>query len=311
MLRNFLVCAILSASICCTTLADGKSTYDFLRNDMGARSGALGGGQVLFIDDPTTIFSNPAGLATLTRTKFSVGFLKHLMDVNAGYAGFGTEIEGLGYVGAGIVYTNYGEFKRTTENADVIGTFGAGEFAATVGYGNELRSDLRFGVNAKLIYSSLADVSSAGAAVDLGVQYVVTPDRLSVGASLLNLGTQLNPYVTTRESLPLDFKVGAALSPEHLPATVLLNFHKLNEQQDNIIERLRAFSLGIEFQPDPSVNVRVGYNNERRRELKLGSSTGLAGFSAGIGFMTGNYALDYAYSSYGQIGGLHRISITF
>jgi hypothetical protein len=58
-----------------------------------------------------------------------------------------------------------------------------------------------------------------------------------------------------------------------------------------------------------SVRARVGYNNEKRQELKIGTGAGLAGFSLGFGFLYQEYQFDYAFNSYGKVGGLHRISL--
>jgi hypothetical protein len=58
-----------------------------------------------------------------------------------------------------------------------------------------------------------------------------------------------------------------------------------------------------------SVQLRVGYNNKQRKDLKMGTSAKLAGFSMGGGIILKEYRIDYAFNSYGQIGGLHRISL--
>jgi len=305
--------AVLLAAMVATSplFSQGNSTYSFLRNDVGARAAALGGSFVTSTDDPNAIFYNPAGLGTLSSRKVSVGFFKHLLDVNSGSVSFGTEVPNLGFVGAGIVYINYGEFQRTGEEGQNLGTFSAGELALSAGYSGQLNPRLTYGASAKFIYSSIAETRSSAVALDLGVQHVAVPNRVVVGASLLNLGTQIDPYLITRESLPLDLKVGVSIYPEHLPATLMVDLHKLNEKQDNFGERLSQFSIGAEFTASPNVQIRMGYNNERRREFKIGQSSGLAGFSAGGGFSTGAYTVDYAFTSYGKIGSVHRISIGF
>ena len=290
--------------------ASGTSTFGFLRNDVGARAAALGGGFVTMTDDPNAIFYNPAGLGTLSGKRASFGFFKYLLDINSGYASYGTEIPNLGFVGIGAVYINYGEFDRTGEEGQNLGTFGAGEFAFSAGYGGALRPEINYGVNAKFIYSSIADYHSSGVALDFGLQYTAVPNRIILGACLLNLGTQLNPYINTREDLPLDLRIGASIYPEHLPAVILLSFSKLNERQDNLGQHLRAFSVGVEFTASPSVLLRFGYNNERRQDLKLGQGAGFAGLSAGFGILTGVYGIDYGYNSYGNVGDLHRVSLT-
>jgi hypothetical protein len=298
-------------TFCSLAAAGGKSTYDFLRNDVGARSAAMGGSFVAMTNDPNIIFYNPAGLGTVDGRKISVGFFKHLLDINAGYASVATEIPGLGHVGAGVVYTNYGEFKRTGEEGQDLGTFGAGEFALTAGYGGTLSPGLLYGANVTFIYSSIGEYNSSGAAVDLGVQYDAVPGRVRLAASILHLGTQFDPYGATNERLPLDVNIGAALTPEHLPATIMVHLHKLNEDYESVSDRFKAFSVGTEFTLSPNLFLRLGYNHERRQELKVGQSSGLAGFSIGGGIMTEMYGIDYAFNSYGTIGALHRISIAF
>jgi len=165
------------------------------------------------------------------------------------------------------------------------------------------------GANIKGIYSSIASARSTAVAVDLGVLYSIPSERITIGASILNLGTQINAYASAKESLPLDIKIGMTTQPEHLPVLLNLNFHKLNEAQDNFLQHLSAFTLGAEFLMSESVRFRVGYSNEKRKELKLGTGSGLAGFSLGLGILYQDYQFDYAFNSYGKTGGLHRISL--
>ncbi len=291
------------------TQTDG--TYNFLRNDVGARAAGLAGSLVSVSDDPTMIFYNPAGLASISKLRASFGFFKHLMDINSGYATIATQIPNLGAVGVGIVYINYGEFKQTGEEGQDLGTFGAGELALTLGYGGIIEEGLTYGANMKFIYSQIADARSSAMAVDLGLQYIAVPNRLTLGASVLNLGTQLSPYVNTREDLPLDVNIGFALYPEHLPAALLFGFHRLSDHADNFGDRLRNFTSGVEFTPGPNVHLRFGYDNARRQDLKIASSAGLAGISIGGGISTEMYSVDYTFSSLGSIGAIHRISVTF
>jgi hypothetical protein len=83
----------------------------------------------------------------------------------------------------------------------------------------------------------------------------------------------------------------------------------LNENTDSFGDRFRAFSVGGEFTLSKVIQFRFGYNNEQRKDLKIGTSSGLAGFSGGIGITVREYKVDYSLSSLGKIGNLHRISI--
>jgi hypothetical protein len=308
-MRQFLILFATLLVFHSAGLGNGKGTYSFLRNDVGARAAGLNGSFVSMTNDPNSIFYNPAALATITQPKGSVGFLKHLLDVNGGHLSYAHSLEGIGTIGGGIIFLDYGSFTETDESMNVLGTFGARDLAFVVGLGRSIDEVTSVGVNAKLIYSSIANTSSFAVALDAGVLYQIPAENITLGASILTLGTQVNAYQQTKESLPLDVKIGITKRPEHLPVLLNLNFHKLNESQDDFLQRFSSFSLGAEFLMSESVRLRVGYNNEQRKELKLGTSAGLAGISLGGGILFGDYVLDYAFNSYGKIGGLHRITL--
>lgn len=300
----FLICAGFDALFC-----QEQSTYAFLRNDVSARAAALQGSFVSMTNDPNVLFYNPAALTTIEKPTASIGFLKHLLDVNAGTFAFAQNVEGLGHIGIGLTYISYGSFTEYDEFFNNLGTFGATEMAFLGGIATNYDEATTLGVNLKGIYSSIANFRSSAVAFDLGVLYHIPSENITLGASILNIGRQLKSYAGTREPLPLDVKIGITKRPEHLPVLLNLNFHKLNEPQASFFERLGSFTFGAEFLMSESVRLRVGYNNEQRKELKVGTSAGLLGFSLGGGFLFDQYQLDYAFNSLGKIGALHRFSL--
>jgi hypothetical protein len=294
----------------CAAYASDNSTYEFLRSDVSARSAAMAGSFVSIQNDINTMFYNPAGLATIEQPQASFGFTKNLLDVNAGYAAYGQQYNDVGIFGVGINYVNYGSFDRTDDLQNVLGTFSAGEFAMLFGYGYTPEENLNIGVNAKFIYSSIADVHSTAVALDAGAIYSIPGlNPVTLGISISNLGTQLSSYYDTRESLPLDITIGGTIKPQHLPLLLSVNFHKLNEQQDSFIQRFKAFSVGGEFMLSKPLRFRFGFQNERRSDLKLGTTNGLAGFSLGGGLVLETLRFDYAYVSLGNIGSVNQITV--
>ncbi|MEK7748477.1 MAG: type IX secretion system protein PorQ [Bacteroidota bacterium] len=289
--------------------AQSAGTFAFLRNDVSARAAALNGSFVSMTNDPNAIFYNPASLTTIERPTGSIGFFKHLLDINAGNLSFAQYVDGLGSVGVGVTYISYGTFTEIDQFQNILGSFGASEFALVGGIATAYDEETTVGLNIKAIYSSIADYSSSALAFDLGVMHQIPAENITLGASILNIGRQLKTYAGVRESLPLDVKIGITKRPEHLPVLLNLNFHKLNESQESFFDRFSSFSFGAEFLMSESVRFRVGYNNEQRKELKLGTSAGMAGFSLGGGFLFDEYQLDYSFNSYGKIGSLHRISL--
>jgi hypothetical protein len=286
-----------------------NNTFDFLRNDASARAAAMGGSFLAVSNDPNSIFYNPSSITTIQQTQVSIGYFKHLLDINSGHLSYAQYFENFGFVGAGILYTNYGSFTERNEFGDNLGNFSANELALLVGYANKLTDDISYGANLKFIYSSIASYSSTAFAVDFGAQYTLVPERFEIAVSLVNLGSQIDPYINTRENLPTDLKIGCAVKPEHLPLLLNFSFNKLIEHQDDFILHFKAFSIGTEFSLTSNVQLRFGYNNEQRKDLKIGSSAGLAGFSIGGGFLYDMYKFDYAFSSMGKIGGLHRVTV--
>ena len=76
------------------------------------------------------------------------------------------------------------------------------------------------------------------------------------------------------------------------------------------MDRFRTFSFGTEFNLSKALRLRLGYDNSKRKDLKIGTTAGLAGFNIGLGALISGYNFDYAYSSLGPVGSLNRIGIT-
>ncbi len=291
------------------SFAQDTGTYAFLRTDVNARAAALNGSFVSMTADPNVLFYNPASLATISSPKVSLSYFKNLLDVNSGSLVFAQDVQGIGNIGVGINYVDYGTFTRTDQSQNDLGSFNASELALVAGYAIMLDEQSSVGGNIKYIHSSIAEYSSTALAVDLGYLYQMPSENITIGGSILNLGRQLTEYGSTRELLPLDVVIGITKRPEHLPVLLNLNFHKLNEQRARAFDRLSSFTFGAEFLMSESVRLRFGYNNEQHKDLTLGTTAGLAGFSLGAGFILNEYLIDYAFNSYGKIGGLHRISL--
>jgi hypothetical protein len=304
---------VIAASILVLLIAssaNGQNTFEFLKVDAGARAAALGGTFVSNHDDPNVIFYNPAGINSLNGSPISFSFVKHLLDINLASLSYSTEFEDIGRFAGAINYINYGTFTWADAVGNREGEFGAGEVAFIIGYANALDINFNYGINAKFIYSKIADRSATGLGFDIGLNYILPEEQLSFGFALLNAGTQLSSYYNTKEKLPLDIVIGISKKLEHLPLRLSLDFHELNEDRDDFIERFKTFSIGAEFTLSKVLRLRFGYDNEKRSDLKIGTSAGIAGFNAGLGALISNYTFDYGFSSMGVIGALHRVSVT-
>jgi len=305
-LKRFLFSILIITSVA----VNAQNTFEFLRVDVSPRAAALGGSFTAGTDDANVIHYNPAALKQLAGSPFSANFVKHLLDINFFGVAYTKEFEGIGRFGAAFRYANYGTFTEADEFGNKTGTYGVNELAFTVGYANVLAENFYYGANLKLIHSSIASYSSSGIAFDLGLQYNIPSQLINIGFTMTNIGGQLSSYTGATEKLPFDISVGVTKKLEHLPVKLFLDFHRLNEDTDEFIKRLEYFSFGTEFYLSKSLTLRLGYDNKKRKDLKVGDFAGLAGFNAGLGVKIDKYTFDYAFSSYGEIGTLHRIGVS-
>jgi len=133
----------------------------------------MAGSFVSVTNDPSATFYNPATLATVKDRQASFGYSKHLEGINSGFASYDQDVEGVGMMHAGVQYYNYGTLDEYDIKGDYLGTFGASDMALSVSLARELDENLYYGVTAKFIHSSIADVSSSGIAGDVGILYVI------------------------------------------------------------------------------------------------------------------------------------------
>ncbi len=287
-----------------------SQTYDFLRLDNSPRAAAMAGSFVANFDDPNVMFYNPSGINSLEGTPVSFSYLNHLLDINSASLAIAKNFDGLGNFAAGVQYITYGTFKGRDEAGRDIGNFSANDFAFTLSYGNKLEENFFYGVSSKIIYSGINDVSSTAIGFDIGLQYVLAQQDLSFGFSALNLGTQIDAYENYKEELPLDVRVGFSKGLQRVPVKFYFSFNRLNDDADKFMNRFNNFTFGGEIKLSNVLKLRLGYDNDKRKDLVIGTTAGLAGFNIGIGALINKYNFDYSFSSMGLIGSLHRIGIS-
>lgn len=287
-----------------------QNVYNFLKLDVSPRAAALGGSFVSNNDDPNVIFYNPAGINFNQNNQISISFLKHLLDINSASLVFIKEIKSTGKFSAAVKYINYGDFTKADPSGLELGHFGANDIAFSLGYGNKLDENFYYGLNFKLIYSGIENYSSTAYAFDFGLHYEIPDKFWNFGFSILNLGSQINSYFNIKEDLPLDIRLGISKQLEKVPMRFYFSFNNLDDKQSNFFARFKNLTFGSEIKLGKSFKLRIGYDSEKRKELKIGTTAGLAGFNIGFGFNAASYIIDYAYSSMGSIGALHRIGIS-
>jgi long-subunit fatty acid transport protein len=282
----------------------GTTAYSFLKIGVGARAVAMGSAFVGLADDQSAIYFNPAGLTQLQNRSFTTSYNNYLTDIQSGFIGYIHPYDEKTRLGISINYFNYGSFDKTDRNGENLGTFGAADFALIATYARKVNPLISLGVNAKFILEKIDNYTSDALALDIGAFHKSEKKKIQVGVMVQNLGYQLNGLSKEhKESLPAEIKVGVSHYVHGLPLLVAVDGAK---PFDNDI----YFSLGAELSSFKPVFLRMGWSSFGKNYKTGSDKDNLAGFSFGLGVNWKVYRFDYAYSSYADLGGVHRISIS-
>ncbi len=314
--------AVVLFGLCalCPALASAQpadpSGFSFLRVEPSARAAALGGSFAAIADgDINAFFFNPALPNESVDGSLSLSYLNHVTDINAGFLAYGRNVPGIGVVSGGIRYMNWGTLDGADANGERTGSFKAGDVALTVGASRQAVDRVRVGVNLHLVHSSIADFGATALAADAGVAFSDPASRLTVSASVNNLGATLSSLGETNDSLPVDIRLGLSKRFANLPLLVSVtgyNLHDFDAVSDDATVADNIFhhvAIGGEFQFSPSFNLRFGYNHRRHDELKSKSRLDFAGVGVGVGIRVRGFKFDYGYSSWSELGGLNQLTV--
>ena len=87
------------------------------------------------------------------------------------------------------------------------------------------------GINIKAVTSTFDIYRAFGIAADIGLSYHNPETNLTVGIVAKHMGSVLNSYTTTNESLPFDFQIGLSKRFKHLPFRLSITAHQLQQWQ--------------------------------------------------------------------------------
>ncbi len=289
--------------------AQDATIFPFLRGNISARAASLGGATVAMPEDIAMVVMNPACLSTIDTGTIAATFIKHILDINSGFAVYGNRLDHDASFGVFASFTSYGSFERTTSTGEIIGTFTAADVAAAFSYSKPLDTLISWGASIKLLHSSIESQSSMAIALDAGLLFQVPSSRTNVGLSLLNAGVQVTTYDGVSNKLPLDIRIGVNHRLKGLPMLVNFSLNHLADAVPTFFDRFLNFSVGGELTIGKYVRARVGYDNSSRNLSSVNVATQLSGVSGGIGIVLNMLHIDYALSSIGSEAILHRMSV--
>ena len=300
----------------------GNTVFNFLNFPQSARNVALGGRLLSVRDaDPMLSVQNPSLLREDLGQNISVLFADYFADAFYGGANYWFSNK-YGNFRVGLQAVSYGKFDGYDMYGNESGSFSAGDYVLSMGFGKELvPGSWSMGMNVKSILSYYETYFSAGLAVDAAVSYYNDEKSLSMSLAALNIGAQFVTYVEEREKMPFDIQYAVSRKLEHLPARFHFVFHHLNKWNLNYedptdpyleydvmtgktnrktgVERVvdnvfRHFIIGLEIEPVKVLAFHLSYDAGLRKEMRLYNKPAFVGVSYGVSLHIKQFHVQYA-----------------
>lgn len=281
----------------------GTIGFQFLRTSVGARPAGMGGAFIAIPGDVHGIYYNPAGLSYVEQPQATFTYHNHLLDLNSGFIGATHPVKGVGVLGYGVLYMDYGKFDKTDIDGQRLGDFGANSIALSTSLSRTIWKNVSIGISGKYIRAAIESYSSDALATDLAMMVGFPSQNLYFAAGYYNLGTTLSAFVEHKDPLPAHFRVGFSKRLAHLPLLLSFNLYKFDQEQWH-------GSVGGEFTLSNHVLFRIGYDHIGQ-EMQVGTSKDrLAGAALGFGFLYKQYRIDYALTHMGELGTVNRFTLS-
>jgi hypothetical protein len=294
----------------------GTVGAQFLKIGVGARGVAMGEAFVAMDGDATSTFWNPAGVATIEGSQFTLNHSSWPAELSHEYAAYVFSYKFIpGVIGVSATVLQMDPLPETTEyRQEGTGySFDAGSMAFGLTYARMLTDRFSFGVTVKWIHEGLADFSGEAIAVDLGTIYDTGFRNIKIGMAFVNMGSGYTVIDNGKESpMPVMFKVGGAMPVLDQPDHRVISAVEFNHPPDGA-ERVNAGGEYVyqKFAPNFEIALRGGYRFARDEEgLTGGFGIKFPFVRIGLINKPSIWSVDYCYSDMGLLESSHKISLS-
>jgi len=264
----------------------------------------LAGAYSSVCEDASSIYWNPAGLASLDMREVSATYLKYWQGIYYGFVASAIPLKDTGVFGVGITYLGVdGIEARVADTLKEDRRFGAYDASLRFSFAREsafptLLDNLDVGIGIQFIQQKLDDETSFSGAIDVGLRYLISYN-LNLSFGLYNIG--IGPkFIEERDAMPMDIRGGIAYKPFGELLTISA------DGDAYILDRRYYGSLGAEVKPIKYFALRAGYRFGHASD-KYDSN--IVGLGCGGSIYFAAVSLDYAYVPFAFLGETHRITL--
>lgn len=310
MKRN-LITALLIAAWLPTALASsvGTTGNPLLRLPLGAAPAAMGDAYCAMSGTPSVITYNPAALSTLTNPVLTAHYQKRFLDLRV------SSLQGayplpVGTLGAGLDYFSEGYIHETIHGLPTGSDLHSYSTRLLLGYGLPLYHWLEAGANVAWHNSVIAEEDGANSfTADLGFRFPRFYDKFSGALTFNNLGTSIAHDAGESESQqPVGMRMGLLYDAfaDQQSAMIWLSTLDLIAMSGSGTKLAAGSELTLQQFYDSPLDVVL------RGGLQLADlETAHFPLTLGFGLIFQDFALDYAFETFSDIGTVSRISFTF
>lgn len=308
----------------------GTVAAAFLEIGIGARAEAMGGAYAAEAGRAEMIYWNPAGIAYLEGVEATFTHAEWLAETSFDFVGLAVPLPFLNTVlGAGFTTLAVPEQEvRTVETPEGTGEFyNARDLAVNLAVSTRLIDAFSVGVSGKYIQQRIWTETASQVAIDVGVYYQTPFQGLSIGSSISNVGNDLRlsgrhlneiidpdrenqgvdnipvTYKTSNAPLPQIFRFGLSYQTSLPGNGSLVSVVDLMHPTGST----ESMSFGMEYGFNDLIFLRAGYQNLYERDHVNGLTLG-----GGLEYTLRNrsrFLFDYAWSDWGILEKVHRISV--
>ncbi len=316
-----------------------KYSNEFLAIGVGARALAMSGAQSAIVDDVTSGYWNPAGLArvkgnlqlSFMHSEYFAGIAKY------DYGALAAPVDNTSTLGFSIIRFAIDDIIDSTDLIDKDGnidydklkTFSAADYAFLLSFAKKMKKEgLYLGGNVKIIHRKAGDFAKAwGFGIDVGLQYEKGPWRF--GAVGKDITSTFNAWTYNTENLKTVFAQTGNEIPENgleitLPKIITGVAYKATiskkitftpevdldftfDGKRNVLIKSNPISidpkLGVEFGYDDFIFLRAGMGNiQEVKNIDQSTSTSVQP-NIGLGLRLRNLTIDYALTNIGSNSG--------
>lgn len=288
----------------------GTTGFASLKNVYSARAIAMGQALTGETGNPDGLHFNPASIIKIDGNEVGTTYTNSFVGSQGGQVQYLWPKDRFTAWGFALKYMNMGRMERTEvdQNGDLVSTgetFGANNIVASASLAKYISDAVDLGGTLKVIYDQIDSSSSTAAMLDLGLIHHPASEKLKVGISLRNIGLQITRYTGSDYKEKLPFTFAAGMTYDFNPG-LMASLDIVKATGEDIVAK-----AGVEYGLTPAFDLRGGFRTNAGDGYNGGTFAFLSGLSLGVGWNWNNYRVDYGVSSYGDLGWINQISLSY